>query len=524
MANTIKNGWIICIVSMLSLFFSGCANYQSGVTFNKDGSIYIEQKFSASETFKNVIPNAQNEIKDLANKARKDGFDVKESSDGYIGTQTYKSVNDLVKSGGEIWNPTENYNGVQVRKGFLYDYYYLDLFLKKGKKIDLDFNYQPNIPGYFSPNNHLNSGLKYYEQRQKAEQEAAEINRAANQTMKASIDSAKVDFTINLPYEADSSNADVKENGNKSLTWNLKSAALGEQDFHAQLKFKIYHENNIIILAVCGGLMLIIAIILIIIGIIKRDNPKYRNTLFGIAILIFIGGICSAAYVKYALDNPPVLTGPDRIFAEQAKDSEGNLLSDSLKKQEKTQLNQLDTVGGVLKSKGIEGNILATSEKDENGFLSLMEINGKYYFAVYDAKDDFAAVVQYHSQKDAENSYRKLLEFRTNPTVLKNGTKSYHPVIFNVEINDDDKNGKDQGLGVWQGTKHIFPIYAVFKVDENDKVIPGMLSSGKGLYPSHYQAYLNETRNVNIGNAVLTHIDSLKLDIRKRQINLPENG
>lgn len=62
---------------------------------------------------------------------------------------------------------------------------------------------------------------------------------------------------------------------------------------------------------------------------------------------------------------------------------------------------------------------------------------------------------------------------------------------------------------LWEGDTHKIPIYALFDVDDSGKVVPGRLTTGYGLTPSHYQTPLFEAKNVDMANIVL--IDALEL-------------
>ena len=167
---------------------------------------------------------------------------------------------------------------------------------------------------------------------------------------------------------------------------------------------------------------------------------------------------------------------------------------------------------------------MAASEKDEDGFLALLRKDGNMFFIAYSAKDDQVAKILYPNDKDRENPNKDILNFRASPSKFKNGTISYRPLIFTMEIAEDTKNNKDQKLGIWNGTVHLFSVYAFFEVDDVDKVIPGRLTSAdKTLYPSHYQTALQEMLHVNLSNVVLTHLDGLKIDIRKRDVDCLKN-
>ena len=139
-----------------------------------------------------------------------------------------------------------------------------------------------------------------------------------------------------------------------------------------------------------------------------------------------------------------------------------------------------------------------------------MDISKGITFVIYDKKDDMIARVDYD---------KALLRPRDNK--YETTDKEYMPLIFKMHIENDDKNGEDKILGVWNGKVHEVPIYALFEVDANNNIVPGMLYSAQGKNPSHYHGVLKEQKNVNLANIVLTHADSLNEDIIKRGISLP---
>ncbi len=130
-------------------------------------------------------------------------------------------------------------------------------------------------------------------------------------------------------------------------------------------------------------------------------------------------------------------------------------------------------------------------------------------FVIYDKKDDILASVEYDKKilNPKANKYEKL--------------DDYMPLIFKMYIKNDNKNGGDKDLGTWIDETHIIPIYALYDVDSNNNIVPGMLHSAQGSKPSHYQDVLKEQKNVNLANIVLTHAESLNEDINKRGVSLP---
>ena len=56
----------------------------------------------------------------------------------------------------------------------------------------------------------------------------------------------------------------------------------------------------------------------------------------------------------------------------------------------------------------------------------------------------------------------------------------------------------------------MLPIYAVYTANDLQEIKPGMLTTGKGESPTHLQGYLQETKNVNLANLVLTEMKKLR--------------
>ena len=68
----------------------------------------------------------------------------------------------------------------------------------------------------------------------------------------------------------------------------------------------------------------------------------------------------------------------------------------------------------------------------------------------------------------------------------------------------DDKHGKDDDKGEWRSNNHFLPVYILIKFDGAGNVqLDGKMSSGKGAAPSHYHGYLEEQKNIDLGNLFL---------------------
>lgn len=151
-----------------------------------------------------------------------------------------------------------------------------------------------------------------------------------------------------------------------------------------------------------------------------------------------------------------------------------------------------------LKEKRIGGTILAHSPETENGYVAWIRTkNAKGIIdraVVIDKKNNQKASI------DLNGLYGGLSGlFEPIEKPYKGDVVTILPVmIYN------DKADMDREYGEWYGTEHFIPVYALYAYDkEKGEIIPGMLSSGKGIRPSHYQGFLYEQEKVDLVNMFL---------------------
>lgn len=138
--------------------------------------------------------------------------------------------------------------------------------------------------------------------------------------------------------------------------------------------------------------------------------------------------------------------------------------------------------------------------------LSASGVNGKVLaVAPGDNKTGYLALV-----KDGSNSGIVIQDKKNNRTALVSNIRNMGDdvVIFDMMVLNDVKDN-DVKSGVWEGANHIIPVYAQYKIDAANNVTPGMLTTGGGRKPSHYQEYFYETRNVDTINLFLTEMNKL---------------
>ena len=179
--------------------------------------------------------------------------------------------------------------------------------------------------------------------------------------------------------------------------------------------------------------------------------------------------------------------------AAPAAQEQGAEIDDSKPKADKIEasdskakdVSEYEAIQKELSASGVNGKVLAVAQGDnKTGYLALV--------------------------KDGSNSGIVIQDKKNNRTALVSNIRNMGDdvVIFDMMVLNDVKDN-DVKSGVWEGSNHIIPVYAQYKIDAANNVTPGMLTTGEGRKPSHYQEYFYETRNVDTINLFLTEMNKL---------------
>ena len=185
---------------------TGCFQIESNLKITENGAVTMRNKFVGTPYITGIIENFKNNL--LKNNP---GAKVKSVAEGgFSGYEIEIFYPDLEKFAA---NNIEMYQarpgkctGVQISHGFFYDTCTFDL-LFEGRKI-----------------------------------ENSELAETMAQTLLAQV---IFNFTVELPYAAENSNADFMSNDGKNLSWNIAPALIHGQDKSMQLSFKIYDKVKI---------------------------------------------------------------------------------------------------------------------------------------------------------------------------------------------------------------------------------------------------------------------------------------
>ena len=187
------------------------------------------------------------------------------------------------------------------------------------------------------------------------------------------------------------------------------------------------------------------------------------------------------------------------IQSKPAPDKVKNLIEEDLRYNYPniSQLNSIkksdmEKTKNILTTKGIIAEVLATTlGNNTSGTLVLVKKDNQTKFIVIDNLNNAIAEIPYSKE------------------LYDIGQTNKEAIVFKMTIFNDVK-GNDAFNGAWKGKDHILPIYALYTTNSLMEITPGMLTTGEGEFPSNFQTYLQETKNVNLANLVLTEMKALR--------------
>lgn len=217
--------------------------------------------------------------------------------------------------------------------------------------------------------------------------------------------------------------------------------------------------------------------------IAKSDK---KNLYIGIAAVVIIAIMLGGYFYHNKMQTANNAAAP-------AAQEQGAEIDDSKPKADKIEasdskakdVSEYEAIQNELNASGVKGKVLAVAQGDnKTGYLALV--------------------------KDGSNSGIVIQDKKNNRTALVSNIRNMGDdvVIFDMMVLNDVKDN-DVKSGVWEGSNHIIPVYAQYKIDAANNVTPGLLTTGGGRKPSHYHEYFYEQRNVDTINLFLTKMNIL---------------
>lgn len=185
---------------------AGCFQADSNLKISDAGEVTLKNKFLGVPYIAGIIEETKNNF--LKNNPNAKVKPVAEGGfSGYEVEIFYPNMKSFAANNIEMFQARPGKcTGVQISDGWFYNSYTFDL-LFEGRKV-----------------------------------EDSELAETINQALFAQI---KFDFSVELPYAAEVSNADFMSNDGKFLTWNIAPALINGQNKSMQFNFKIYNKVRI---------------------------------------------------------------------------------------------------------------------------------------------------------------------------------------------------------------------------------------------------------------------------------------
>lgn len=253
--------FLLAAMILLAVSCAGCFQGGSHLIITDNGEVYMRNKLIGTpliaeqiEAFrKNFDKNPTAEVSPVAEN----------NMSGYEIRTHYPNVEALAAENMSLYSAHDGKcNGIQLKRGHFFDAYNFDLISSGERK--------------FSPS-----------------------ESAALQSMLSQV---TFDLVIELPYSADSHNADKSDVANKILTWNLAASLIGGTDKHIHAQFKIWHRDNVV-LTVIVALSLLAATIFFAVKAraeesdsVRKDLAFKRNVFAGLFVTLMI----ISAYMLFA--------------------------------------------------------------------------------------------------------------------------------------------------------------------------------------------------------------------------------
>ena len=250
-----KSFKVLCLM-LVAFMMSGCMKFNMNMDINSDKSMNLELIVA----FANEMMGSSNETNmdnSEIQKLKDNGFNVEEYSDdtmtGYTISTKINNIDDVSTEKDTMFNLNDIFNGEKlsdiftVKKGFFKNTYIVKI--GEEESTDMTNELEDDLNSTYSNDSLLAT-------------DDADLSMLLN--------SMDINFTINLPYKAISSNATNTENDGKTLVWQPTSASNSSSNI--EFSFELYNMTNIYLMV--GIVILIIVIIILIVKHCKKPKSN----------------------------------------------------------------------------------------------------------------------------------------------------------------------------------------------------------------------------------------------------------
>lgn len=265
--------FLIGVLSLICVTCAGCFQANFDMIITSEGAVIKHSKFIGTAL-------VMRQIEDWKNNNEKINPDVKANAvvegdlRGYEFKNNYPDIETFAKMAGDLHKANAGKNkGVSKRKGWFFDEY--------------DFDFYWTMPPLDIP-----PGAEFMTQ--------------------AAFNGVEFDLSIQLPYAAESNNADVVENDGKFLKWHLAPVLLYGGEKFMNTRFKIWHWDNIASTIIIE-LLLLASTIFFFIKACAEDSESVSKD-FRFKRNVFAGLFVALAIISaYLLLTPVTFTNADIV-------------------------------------------------------------------------------------------------------------------------------------------------------------------------------------------------------------------
>lgn len=267
---------LFALFGIVSFICTGCFGGSAGLTIDESGEVHSTFSMVGADFMREELEKQKQELL----KAHPNAIitPIREGAmSGFSIQIDYENMDLFAADGLKFYATRPNLcKGIQKKSRWFFDAYALDLLLEKEE--DPIGRPQSN--------------------------DIADIAQAFLSQM-------RFDFTLNLPYEPDSSNADVVSNGKKTLGWNLISTLIQGEAKRINATFRLWNKMNI-------GLTIGIAVLLTVVAILfavqaKSAEGGEKRTKIGVAIGAGVALLLLSLLSAYLILSPVKFTDSDII-------------------------------------------------------------------------------------------------------------------------------------------------------------------------------------------------------------------
>lgn len=254
--------FLIVAASLLFLICAGCGQAKFDLTITDTGEVIRKWQFIGTAPFTQQIEEVKNKNEKLFPNIKIDTV-VEGDMHGYEFTLRHPNIESFAQSTSEIYR---GYEGsptcISWRRNWFFDEYEFDFVAE---------NEKPSIP----------------------------LGTMVNETLFSQV---VYDVTINLPYAADETDADKILDGGKVLVWNLAPILIYGGEKSMQVRFKIWHKEEVAVTATIELLLLIATIFFLIKARSEESESKSRDLRFkrNVFACLFIALSSISAYLIIA--------------------------------------------------------------------------------------------------------------------------------------------------------------------------------------------------------------------------------